>query len=482
MNAVNYHLRLFPKNWKLGLMVMTITTLFLLPPVLVADHWQGNTWWFIMAALPLVGISLGYFITETQKEMMSRGTGFLLPNFQHSVLSTQMSMMLVIGIITFLLALFLPALAPVTTGNLLNSLTLGFVVMASFAITSLVDFLFKYSAWLTAKVMLPYFFFIQLGKKADPQTYSHWLGHHGLVLIGSALIIGLTIRILMALNLPRRLAEQPYISTMDLYQPAKIQVFKNSHAVHAQIKSQGDRPLKNTMDLCLEKASRERYAGRESWAIFWETLHLSLATTVPRTGAGLWGIAIFIVLFILTIGYADSLHVSKCNEEMYGWYSSFPFMFTIFPFIAFHHLATRPFGLLRDRLATEKTGYYFAGWAVIIVAALSLLTLGLLHLMGAIMPEYETPRMLWAYYPPTRPHIPFLPLLIMPVSLLISLLWSRISFQNLVGGVSMQVFLLFNALLCMEGYGWPLMVVLGLSTASWIALPYAWRRRIRREK
>jgi len=481
MNAVNYHLRLFPKNWKLGLMVMTITTLFLLPPVLVADHWQGNTWWFIMAALPLVGISLGYFITETQKEMMSRGTGFLLPNFQHSVLSTQMSMMLVIGIITFLLALFLPALAPVTTGNLLNSLTLGFVVMASFAITSLVDFLFKYSAWLTAKVMLPYFFFIQLGKKADPQTYSHWLGHHGLVLIGSALIIGLTIRILMALNLPRRLAEQPYISTMDLYQPAKIQVFKNSHAVHAQIKSQGDRPLKNTMDLCLEKASRERYAGRESWAIFWETHHLNLITLIPRKFRGLGNYFIIIASFMLLVGYADSRSVARCDESLYGWFSAFPFVFAIFPIMAFHYLPKRPMGFPRCRVATEKAGYYIIGWAVIAVAILSLLIFGMLHFLGYIMPEFETSNMVWSYLTPTNPHVPFLPLLIMPVTLVFSLLWSRFSVHAVVGVLSMQLFLLFHGLLNMGGYGWQLPVVLGLSFAAWISLPFVWRRRIRQD-
>lgn len=481
MNLVSHHLRLFPSNWKLGLLVWAIPTLALLPLAILSDRWNGNAWFFILAVLPLMGSALGYFTTETQKELMSRGAGFLLPNFQRSVLSTQMFLMLVIGLVSFLLAFFLPAMALVTTGNFMNSLSLGFVVMAAFAITSLLDFMFKYSAWLTAKVIIPYFLFVSWGKNADPQIFFHWLGHSGFLLIGCTLIIGLIFRTLLALNLPRRLAEQPYISTLDLYQPVKIQIFKNQLAAYAQCKSQGQRLLKNTMDLCLEKASRERSYGRESNAVIWEALHLSMATTVPRSVAGLVGDAAFLVPFVLIIGYADSLHVSKCNQEMYGWYSSFPFMFTLFPFIAFNSLVNRPLGMIRERVATERAGYTLTGWAVVAVAVLSLLTLGLLHFLGFIMPEFETPKMLWAYYPPTRLHIPFLPLLIMPVTLLISLLWTRISFQSIVGGVSIQLFLLFNGLLCIGGFGWPLMLVLGLSAASWMALPYAWRRRIRRE-
>jgi hypothetical protein len=478
MNLLDQHIKIFVRNWKLGLMILAITSLFLLPAIYISDHHDANSWWFIMTSLPIYGMTLAFFVAETQKELMSRGTGFLLPNLGKAVTSVQVLIMSIFGLASFLMAFFLPELLPVTTGNFLHSLTLCCLVMMFFTISLLFDFLFKYSAWLTAVIVLPFFVYINLGKNADAEFYRQWLGNSGFLLMGSILVTSLNVWLLMALNLPRRLAEQPYISTMQMYKPTKVQEFKNRHAAHKQPKDQSARPLKRSMDLCLEKSSRARFAGKENWAIFWDAIHLGLATGIPRRFMGAWNFAFFIFPYILVIGYADSLR--QYDSTMVGWYSAFPFMFASLPLVPFHFLATNPLGLPNCRKATEKAGYLFIGWTVVSVLLLSLLIFGIMHFLSAIMPEFESATQVWSYHPPVRFHTPWLPILVTPVVLFIYFLWFRSSAQMILWGAGMQVFLLFNFLLSNGENGWPVMVVLGISLASWIALPFMWRRRIRR--
>ncbi len=233
------------------------------------------------------------------------------------------------------------------------------------------------------------------------------------------------------------------------------------------------------MNLCMEKSSRALFAGSESWAIFWETLHLSLVAGVPRKRFGLWIYTLIMIPFVFLMGYWDSRAVSRCDESMIGLFSAFPFMFATFPLIAFHYLATRPMGFPRSREATEKAGYLFVAWALIVILALSFLILGVLHFLGSVMPEFETARMTWSFVPPSRPHIPFLPLLVMPVVLVLYLLWPRSSAMTVLTVTGNLFFILLHGLIDMGGYGWPSWIALGISVAAWVSLPFLWRRRVK---
>jgi len=477
MNPLNQHFKIFGRNWKLGLMVSSITVFFLLPAILVSDHFDTNAWWFIMTSLVIAGMALGYFVAETQKELMSRGAGFLLPGLGRLVNSSQIIIMVAAGLTAFLLAFFLPALAPVTTGNVLRSLSLSCLVMAAFSSTLLIDFLFRYSSWLTSFILLPFFLYIYMGKNADALFYQHWLGNSGILLMVSLLYSAISFNFLNTLNLPRRLAENPYISTLELYRPARVQEFKNKHAAHAQPKNKGDRPLKYPMDLCLTKSSQARFNGKESQAIFWDTLYLGLATGIPRGLLGAWNYVPFILPFVLAIGYADSMRT--CSSGMVGWFSAFPFMFATLPTAGFHFLGISPLGFPRSREATEKAGYIFTAWSILAVILLTVFIFGMMHFLGAVMPEFETAGRLWSYHPPSRFHTPFLPLLIMPVTLFIYLLWPRSSAQMILWGSGMQVFLFFNFGISGDENGWVTAIILGISLAAWVALPFLWRRRIR---
>lgn len=458
-------------------MVLGITSLFLVPAIIVSDHFEVNSWWFILASMPVYGMSTAFFVAETQKELMSRGTGFLLPDLGKTVISSQLVIMSGLGLLSFLLAFFLPALAPVTTGNFLHSLSLSFLVMMVFSLTLLVDFLFRYSSWLTSTIVLPFFLYISLGKNADAQIYHQWMSESGILLLGSALFLALNLWILKSLDLPRRLAEQPYISTLQIYQPDKVQEFKNRHGGHAQSKDQSGRPLKNTMDYLLARTARARFSGQESWAIFWETLYLGISTSTPRLFMGPWNYAFFVLPFILVIGYADSNNHGESGME--GWFSAFPFMFATLPVVAFHFLGINPMGFPRNRKASEKAGYLFMGWTFVAVVVLSVLVFGMMHFLGAVMPEFETATRIWSYQPSSRLHTPFLPLLILPPIFLVYLFCRRSFAQAVLGGVGMQFFLLYNFLLSGGDYGWPLQVALGVSVGSLIALPFVWRRKLR---
>lgn len=477
MTLVNQHLNIVAKNWKSGSVVFGISGLFLLPAIFVSKYYDVNPWWFVMSSLVLSAMAVAYFISETQKEYMSRGTGFLLPGLGSTVINIQIRSMLTHSLGVFLLAYFLPALAPVTAGNLLNSLTLSFLSMAVFTTTLWVVFLYKYSSWLSTFILLPFLLYIKLGKSADAVVYQNGLGESGILLISSAVITIAGLWFLAALNLPHRLAEQPFLSSLQIYKPAMVQNFKNRNAAHDQPKNQNDRPMKHFMDVCLEKASRARFAGNESQATIWDTTYLSLATGIPRGLLGAWNLAPFIIPFVLLVGYADSNN--QCDSGMIGWFSAFPFMFATLPTVAFHYLGVGALGFPRSRATTEKAGYIFTAWIMLLVILLSILTFGVMHFLASVMPEFETATRVWSYHAPARFHTPFLPVLIMPVILFIYLLVPKSSAQMVLGGAGMQVFLLFNFAISGDEKGVVSLIFLGISLAAWVALPLLWRRKLR---
>ena len=108
MNLLNRHFKLFLKNWKLGLMVFATASLFLLPAIFISAHYDVNSWWFILASLITAGTALAFFVAETQKELMSRGTGFLLPGLGSTVFSVQIITMSAFTLIAFLVAFSCP--------------------------------------------------------------------------------------------------------------------------------------------------------------------------------------------------------------------------------------------------------------------------------------------------------------------------------------------------------------------------------------
>jgi len=476
MKLFKQHLKVLIWNRKLGALIFFITGLYTLLPLFLSVRSQTNPWLYALNIPLVTGISLAVYIAQTQRELMSKLSCFLFPGFSRNLWAVHLSTLLGLGVSTFILGYYLPLLDSVTFHSWFPSLNLSLLTMGCYAVTILVIFQFRYSASLWTGLHFPYYFYLLFGRFGHIQPYQSFLESQYLPWACILLIFGI-FKLLTSMNLPRQLSEQPFLSIMQLHRADKVQQFKNRNSAFKTPKDQSRRPLKNLMDTCLEKACQWRYSGNESRAVFWDTHYLALITGIPRNFLGLWSYIFFMAPFVFIIGYADSMR--SCDSAMVGWYSAFPFMFATFPILGFHYLRISPLGLPRDRAATEKAGYVYTGWIILAVVLFSVLMFAAMHFLGAVMPEYETASRVWSYHPPSRFHTPFLPLLVLPVVLLIYILWPRSSSQMILSGAAMQVFLFFNFMISNGEQGWLTMVVLGVSLASWIALPFLWRRELR---
>ncbi len=478
MSTLLAHLRLFERNRKLGWLTFILAAIFLGPPVIIAAKTGRNPWWFTMANMILLPAILAGFTGETQKNLLSCGNGYLLPGLRPTLLRTQVFLMALVGIAAFLIAYFDPGLASFTTGAFLPALALTSLTLAIYALVLLADWFIIYATSLASLLVLPYFLFIKLAKDANITTYQHIFTHSAAITLVCTGILFATYWILTSGYLARRMAEQPYISVLDLYRPAKARQFRNRRAAHHGAQQWRQRPLQGWMDRCLNFAARARSAGNESTAACWEALHLGLSTSVARQGWKFGFLSLIMLLFTLATGYFDSRRIAVPDDPLYSWFSAFPFAFALVPVIWCQFLDTAKLSLPRSRATTIKAGYRIIGWITLAVVILSALVMALFYLAAPIMPTWKTAGNVWAFLPPQNPHIPFLPLLVLPAMLVVYLLWPKSGAEFVLSIAGMEILILFHAVLNMGGYGWPLVVVLAVSGISWAALPFLWRRRV----
>ncbi len=479
MSVLSAHFQLFDRNRKLGWLTIILAVLFILPPVVITSLSGGNLWWFTMAAVILLPSILAGFIAETQKNILCTGSCFLLPGMTRNLIKAQQIIMALIGITVFLVAFFDRGLADLTAGNILPALALSFLALSAYAVVLLADFFIPFTSSLAAILILPYFMFIKLGKEANIDVYQDFFAHAGwIILIGAAILLA-TFRILTASHLDRRLAEQPYLSLPDLYRPSKARQFRNRRAALKNSTSLSQRPFLGVMNRCLSRASKARAQGKTSMAILWEALYLGLATSVPRQRWRIGLLCLVLVLFVVFCGYFDSRSAMNPESGMISWFSAFPFAFALIPVVWCQFLGTTNPGLICGRRETIQAGYHFMAWITLAVAAISGLVLALSYLLAPLLPAWETTRRVWSFFPPQNPHIPLLPLLVLPVMVAVYLLWRKSGAQFILSVAGVEIIIVFHAALNMGGYGWPLVGVLLISGGAWVALPSLWRRRVR---
>ncbi len=481
MSVLSAHFKLFDHNSKLGLAMFALAAVFLVLPAVIASHAHRNAWWFFMAALILMPAVMAAFTAETQKNLMSCGGSFLLPNLERTVLRAQGVVMAIVGTSVFLVAYLSPTLAPLIQGAFPTALALTLMTLALYCLVLLGNWLFAYAASVMSILVLPYLMLIKMGKVASLAAYRDFFSHAGTIIPVCAAIMLLAYLIVSRSHLTRRLAEQPYLSPLDLYRPAKARRFRNLRAARQGTAAAGRRPLQGWMDSCLDRAQRARSAGNESTALAWESLYLGLTEAVPRQWwkAGLLGLVL--VLFSLATGYFDSRYASDPGGGLYCWFSAFPFSFTLIPATLIKYLDTGLPGHPRSRAANLAAAGRLLGWIVPVVAALSGLVWVLFRLAPALLPTLEIGSRSWYFLAPQRPHVPFLPLLVLPAMLVVYLLWRRSSAPSILSIAGFEIFILLHAVLNMGGYGWPLVAVLAVSCASGAAVPFLWRRRMRRD-
>lgn len=481
MSTVAAQLKVMGRNWKVGLWVGAFPLLILLLMFIFSlKRPEGNLSW-VLLSWPILAGGLGVFVGESQKEMLCKGLGVTFPGMIRTMERSQTLIMALVWVGVFLASFLLPENSNITRGLLLQSAnwaTFCLIVYSAFYGAAI---LIERSASINwAALIYCLFYLVRLGVGTNwsdltPETRlvtslvnATW----GVTVAGIALL-GLGLLVFRAADLPRYLTDSPYLSPVDLFRFDKVRIFKRRSEAHFEDDTPR-RPLQGLMNWSLSRVRENRHQNRPIRALMWESIYLGLSTSISRKWFTLVGFFLSLILMMVLAGYYDGYLVQCRPEGMVGWFPAFPYFYCSLPLLAWQFMVERPVGLVRSRPEMIRSGYGMMLITAAAVLVLSLVILGLNFLLAAILPDLENSSFL-AF---NLPHVPFLPILIFPVALVLFLQLKRFHGSLLLNMAWMQTGILLHALLSIDGHGWALWVVGGISGISWLILPWVWRRRI----
>jgi hypothetical protein len=476
MNTAVRQYRLHLRNWQL-LLISFLYPGLVLAAALFGLHETGQANQMTLMVLIVTVSSTAFFLASAQKEMLHRSATFLLPGFRRCVLQNQAATGLVVGASTFLLSYLFPMTHGLQANNLVHAWSFAFLAVGLFAVVLFLVFRFPYSSFLPFVAFWLVFLFIKVWIGIPGERIAAILSHGVLISAATGLILYLVGRDMMRVGLHRKLIEQPYISIVDLKNPAKTEQFKQAMAQRKNRTQSCRRPWAHWISGAAEYAGRARAAGQDVKAGVWEAIAHVLVTSIPRSRVWLTLVVLSLPLMILAMGIYDTKVSARSDLVMTGWFPGLVFGLSYAPSLLFFPIKSRPLGQLRSRVVLEKTGYL--GTLVILATGISgaVVTWFLFKFTHLVLPKLALGDLVLHSGMP-RLHTLFLPLMVTPVVLLVTTLWRNKGTMMVPQQTGTLTFFLVHGLFHLLGSDMVLWPVVGTTTILWLVLPFVWHWRV----
>jgi hypothetical protein len=475
MNLMALHFRIYLKNWQL-LLFAFFPGVLLTAPALIAHYKVGQPH-LMLTLLGTTGLvcSMAFFLGTAQQELLSRSHTFLLPGLRAGMAR---QILAVAGLVLVLAAtsVFLGPAYQVP-GHSLPSLawSAGCAMVTVFSLLLLVLFASPYSSWLPFQAFWLSFLLIKAFMRVPPETVAG-LVDHPVIWAMAAVLAGLAAwRRMDGAGLHRRLAEQPFISIVDLKNPGKIEAFKLARRKHKDQSEKSGRPGQALIRFGQNMTAQATVRGRHVQALVWESVTATALTGIPRNPLWVGLIAVFFLVLTVGTGYYDHHMSLRSDTDLVGWFPGFAFMFAYFSFNSFVHIKSRAAGLLRSRHVLYRAGLLSMAVNVATALVLSALVWGVFMVLHAVMPAASFRGELLTMNMPAE-HTPFLPLFFAPLQFLVVVLWKNQRSVQIVNQAGMQAFFVFHAVLVFSKGAWLGYAVVA-AAVLWVVLLLVWRWR-----
>lgn len=468
--------RLYLRN-RLLLLLCFIVPLLLAPFLVIATHNRRGDMFLTLLFMLTVSGALAFFLATVQREMLSRAFTFLLPGLRRGLLRQHFTAAALLGAVAFGTVLLTPAFA--SSGAPLVSLawSVACLMVTAFGLTLLTVFLVPYSSWLPFNVTWLLFVVIKLWVRTPPEALAGRLDHPVLWTALALLLGALVHNRLGRPALQRRLIEEPFISLVDLKNPARIEQFKQARNQHKGRLETGSRPGAGLIGRAREKTALATARSQTARALVWGGVQALLLTSIPRRRPWSALLVLLAPVMVVYTGYWDGRMATRpADLDMVGWFPGFAFMLCFLPALAFHYLKTRPLGLLRSRRDLQRAGWF----TIRLITALTMAGSGLvwlLFLVGSrVLPDITLNGCTFGFRMPDT-ITAWLPLFILPGQLLIYLVWRMKGSVMVLQQAGTLMFFLFHGL-TQFGDQDVRLAAGALAAACWLALPFVWRWRV----
>lgn len=335
---------------------------------------------------------------------------------------------------------------------------------------------FSYAPFLIWLQPAVFYYYASLVKGAGPHIESSLIGKAGLVNAICVVLLAMLIRLITAPSLFRRLVRRPKYSPLNILKPNAFWVWNHQNAGNTET-PRGQRPGQGLLNLCLKKYTQARSRRQYKRAGVWTAVFFGLAGAVFRQRLFLWGFGLSCILFIVLVGYYNSRAIARCDMDMIDWYPAMAFLFSSLGMLLLQPMRIRPLGLTPCRRSVETSVYLLLGCTVLVVLLLSATIMGIFWILGLIMPQLTIDGTSWAFCPPTKPYVPWLPILSLPYPLIIAYLWRKKGAMSVLVGANQVLFILLHGLIITAPDGTFALVVCS-SIVAWLSLPFVVRRRL----
>lgn len=467
---------LYVRNWQLLLFSYFVPVLMLIPFSIAAGRGREGSLFLVLLGMVCLVCATAFYLASVQQEFLSRAFTFLLPGIRRGMLRQHIVAAAALALVAIALVLTLPGFDGLGLPRLGLAWSTACLMATIYGLILLLVFHFPFSSWLPFQATWMVLVAIKLWVRTPPETLGGLLNHPAIWTAAALLTGWLVHNRLTRPALHRRLVEQPFISLADLKSQAKIEQFKQARSRHKNQLDSGRRPGGGLIRHCLENANRSLARGHRSRALVWEAGAVTLATSLPRRRGWLAALCLFLPALVVWLGYFDSHNQARGSGDLKGWFPGFAFMSGYLFVLVFHHLKTRPLGLLRGRGDLHR-----AGWlGVLLTLATTLAISGVVWLLFAAGHRWLPPVTFFGWdlaflMPPG--YLPFLPLFSLPVQLLVHIRWRMKGSIMVLQQTGTLAFFLCHGLL-LSGDGVARWVAVGLAAVSWLALPFVWRWRV----
>ncbi len=471
-HAYQYYLR----NWQLFLFSYFVPILLFIPFLILAGKNDGRMF-FVLASLASTVCSTAFFLASSQREFMARYFTFLLPNFRRGMVRQHFTAAIILALADLVLVLTLPGFAGMSPVRFQLAASIAALMFGLYGLTALLVFHFPWSTYLPFNSIPVIFLSTQIWGHTPSATLAPIL-NQPLVWGGLAMVVGWWLHARLSHpGLHRRCAEEPYLSIGDIRNQARIEQFKQARGRHKTARSAGTRPGGNLIRTTREWSARQWAIGRRSRALVGEALTVLMSMSIPRRRTWVLFHFLFVPTAVIGFGYYEGYQLQCQDGDMYGWFSGMIFMYSLWPMQGFHHLKSRPQGMLRAR--RDQHGAAWLGMGMFLVWGLlaSAFIMGLFMVGNVVLPDLPWHNGVQLDFTVPPMHLVLMPLLYLPVVMIVFFRWRMCGTPMVLQQTGTLTFFIFNGLLISE-YGPAIWVAMGLAAVAWMIVPWVWRWRV----
>ncbi len=435
----------------------------------------------VIDLLPIVLVALvcstAFFLASVQRELVHHSTLFLLPAFKNGIKFNQVLVGAIVGLLVFLTIFFVPQIFSQTTSSLVNAWSASSIAVGLYSLVLLATLGFSYAHYLpNLGIFIGFISFRNLMEVSD-KTVVAVLDNGLLITAGCAAVVFVIFRILSQKSFLRYLLVKPYMSASDIYNPVKIEEFKQEMVQGKTSRNEGQRPLGFILSNIAEWVGRYRVDGKIARAIVLQGVYCFLATTVPRSKIRFILFVSVLPLGALILGIAG--FGQHTDGELNNWFPSLLFQGCYLSALVFFYIRNNPLGRLASRRSRERAGYLCAAFSVMVGLFGNGLIWMLFEFYQAVLNGQVVAGHILNIEMPNI-YVIFLPLMVVPVVLVVTILRANQRATLASEQAGMFGFFLYMGLVVLAPLKVALGVIAGVSLLFWIVFPVLWRRLVRR--